>query len=42
MTNVEKFANEFFDTYDESKEKKCIEHVKKIAVEYLAVADVFK
>jgi len=39
LADVEKFANEFFDTYDESEWKKCIDHVKKIEDEYLEVAD---
>ena len=39
LSEVEKWANEFFDSFDDVKWKKCIEHVKKIAEQYLEVAD---
>ena len=39
LKEVEKHANDFFPTFDNSKWKKCVEHVKKIEDEYLEIAD---
>ena len=39
LTNVEKLAKEFFADFDNSIWKKCVDHVKKIEVEYLEIAD---
>ena len=40
LANVENYANEkFFNSFEEAKWAKCIEHVKKIEEEYLEVAD---
>lgn len=39
LTDVEKFANEFFETFDNAIWMKCVEHVKKVEQEYLDVAD---
>ena len=39
LTEVEKHANDFFDTFDNAKWAKCVKHVKKIEDEYLQNAD---
>ena len=39
LTNVEKLAKEFFADFENSKWKKCVDHVKKIEDEYLEIAD---
>ena len=39
LLDVEKYTKEFFDTFDDSKWRKCIDHVKKIEEQYLKVAD---
>ena len=39
LTKMEKFANEFFDDYDEAEWAKCVDHVKQIEDEYLEAAD---
>ena len=39
LTDDEKYAREFFESFDESEWVKYINHVKKVEEEYLKVAD---
>ena len=39
LTDVEKYADEFFETFENAKWKDCVDHVKKIEDEYLDAAD---
>ena len=39
QSDVEMFANEFFDIFDETEWVKCIDHVKEIEDQYLNAAD---
>ena len=39
LTDVEKFANEFFDNFDDAEWAKYMDHVEKIEDEYLEDAD---
>ena len=39
LTDCEKYANEFFDTFNEAEWLKYIDHVKTVEEEYLSVAD---
>ena len=39
LTDVEKYANEFFDSFDANEWVKYIDHVKKVEEKYLSAAD---
>ena len=39
LKDVEQFAKEFFESFDNAQWKKCIEHVEKFEKNYLKIAD---